>query len=197
MGGHLDPKEDHRRVASVARWTRAVVLIVWVVVGFYIVLGTWASPLMHSRKTVINVATLAPEGWAFFTRNPELPNTLVYKNNAGNWTTHTKKNASASAWFGLRRHLRKQDMEVAIVQGGIPAGAWVAMKLSGAELLRAGESLAAVTISNTARKPVLCGEFLLQQLAPVPWAWGRIRRPFSMPSRLARVEVVCEDGISS
>lgn len=84
-------------------------------------------------------------------------------------------------------------MELEIVQASIPRKSWREYKVSGQELQQLGNSLPAVIVRNTARLPVVCGDFVLHQRSPVPWVWSRITRPFSTRGQAVRVEVLCDE----
>ena len=40
-------------------------------------------------------------------------------------------------------------------------------------------------------EPTLCGEVVISEQKPVPWAWSKLEKPFSMPAKVLRMEVKC------
>jgi Sporulation delaying protein SdpA len=48
-----------------------------------------------------------------------------------------------------------------------------------------------VPVRNLARHPQLCGDVLVVERTPVPWAWAGSHRAVSMPLKYARLDVQC------
>jgi len=61
--------------------------------------------------------------------------------------------------------------------------------------LREGElpetAFPGVPVRNLAQHPQLCGDVLLLDRTPVPWAWAGTHRAVSMPVKYARLDVQC------
>ena len=140
----------------------------------------------------INTVALAPEGWAFFTRNPREAVVLVHKmRDIGRWERLSLANFTPGNLFGLRRSSRLLTTEMALLLRGIPSDRWVPCRASIPECL-AREKPATFTVEKkTPAVASLCGETVLQVVEPVPWAWSSSRDRIRMPSKILKLKVRC------
>jgi antimicrobial peptide system SdpA family protein len=170
---------------------RVILSFAWATIAIYVLIATTENPFNSSRLAVLNVVTIAPEGWGFFTKDPRLENTIVFKKSEGRWRLRTKRNAAPSTIFGLSRAERKADMETAALIGMLPKGAWRVTRLSDVNILKNAEGAGTNRLRNGARNPLVCGELVLVTRPPTPWAWSRQRRNVIMPSKFAHIAVQC------
>jgi antimicrobial peptide system SdpA family protein len=134
---------------------------------------------------------LAPQGWAFFTRDPrEEKQTLFARGADRAWRSALlAPHARLANTLGLNRRSRSQGVEAAMLMEHAPDEAYVECREApSACLLRLP---AGVKVRNASSHPTLCGAVAVVLQPPVPWAWLGTRRPVVMPSRILPLEVSC------
>ena len=144
------------------------------------------SPLRPPARRRLQLLALAPV-WGYFAA-PSQDRMELFRLREGAWVRADFPLSSPRNLFGLRR-------------GPVLHSPELRSLLSGATLrwsettLREGEvpetEAARVPIRNVARHPQLCGDLLLLERTPVPWAWAGAHRPVSMPARYAVLDVQC------
>ncbi len=132
----------------------------------------------------------APQGWAFFTKDPREQRAFLYQRLHGRWTDLKKApHAEPRNAFGLNRASRAQGVELALLMQSVPAAAW--RDCNGDPRACFSSAATAPAVRNVSPRPTVCGTVALVFQAPVPWAWAGSRRPVHMPSRYAVVEASC------
>lgn len=178
---------EHRRTLLV---TRGVLLVFWLGAITLVVRGIRDSPLRLSPKWVTNLVAITPEGWAFFTRDPQEQTQHVYRSTGANWVRAIPTNADARYLFGIKRTQRAHEMELGLLLGQVPPNRWI----PGRSTVRApaGHGFGpAVLVENRASRPTLCGDLLVQKRESMPWAWARSRETVGMPSRTVALRARC------
>ncbi|QYC40435.1 Sporulation-delaying protein SdpA [Nonomuraea coxensis DSM 45129] len=164
----------------------------WVAVIFYVVhtqLPSNAIRLPGQESARLTIITLTPQGWAFFTKSPREPQVGVWQRAAGGWRD-ARLGPHSEPWnaLGFNRRSRSQGLELGIMQTAVPADAW--RPCEGDDVSAClDRAPVAVTIRNTAPRPVHCGPVGLVQRDPLPWAWAGSETV--MPAKVARLEVSC------
>lgn len=111
-------------MSSRARALGAQVLLVGSVLGLFVLYSVHAAlppnvlelPLERS----VEPRKWAPQGWAFFTRNPREPRVLPFVAESGTWrSANLGPHAQARYAFGLDRKSRAQGVEVGLLMGGL------------------------------------------------------------------------------
>ncbi|HEY8040007.1 MAG TPA: SdpA family antimicrobial peptide system protein [Polyangiaceae bacterium] len=184
------PSRTHRRLGALllalgAAWAYAGVLAVRTR------LSANAIDSIEAPSTQVEVAgRLFPQGWRFFTRNPQESVITPYEAAPGGWASASiMPNSRASNLFGLDRRGRTQIPEVVGILSQMKSHAWV--DCTGAPLGCLDGAPLAGTVVNKAPAPSLCGEVAFVSQPPVPWAWARSGREVVMPSRVTRVRIRC------
>jgi antimicrobial peptide system SdpA family protein len=170
--------------------TRAVLGVCWLAVISFVLRGLHDSPMRIGMLNGLAVTAIVPQGWAFFTRDPQEASWLVYRPDGDRWVRALGTNSDAQYLFGLDRTQRAQEMELQSLLGQVPSSAWVSgrSKVSGPS---AGEIRRVVAVNNTAPRPSICGEVAVHKRETIPWAWSRSRATIAMPSTTARMHVRC------
>lgn len=172
------------------RCTAGVLIIVWSTFGaLVLVTAVPDSPLAPSMLARINLLTVMPQGWAFFTRDPREPTPVLYAHGSSGWTEVSLKHTSRTNAYGFRRIARIHGQELAALLSQVPAEAWTEVA-AGSDPVRV-HVLEHHFVQNPARRPDLCSSLLVVVREPVPWAWARARRHVFMPGRMVRLEVSC------
>jgi antimicrobial peptide system SdpA family protein len=161
------------------------------VLGAYAVHGSLeVNPitLPHENRSVMT--TLLPEGWKFFTRNPQEAQVRPYALRDGTWASASLlPNSRARNWLGIDRSGRAQGIEIGLLGESVPADAWVPCDEAPLECL--ARAPVGATFANKSPRPTLCGAVGFVAQPPVPWAWAHDADHLDMPSRVVRVEIQC------
>ena len=183
------------------RATQACLALLWTAALVPVLLGSLPdSPLRPSLGFRQDVIALAPQGWAFFTRDPREPVDRVYaRPGAGpsigpEWVQVTYTNSSRRNWLGLKRDARALNVELASLLAEVDPAQWSDCPDRLETCLR-DRDVPAVAVVNRSRTRALCGDLLVERRPPAPWAWSRAKRPVLLASRIARLDVRCgHDG---
>src|SRR6185436_17127762 len=88
------------------------------------------NPISLPYEKGVSVALFVPEGWKFFTRNPQeaLPLAFV-RGGDGRWRPASPgPNAAPENRFGLSRAGRARGVETGLLLEGVQKGAWMDCK---------------------------------------------------------------------
>ena len=137
------------------------------------------------------VMSLIPEGWGFFTKSPRDPEMQVaVLHNGKLQKLNIVSSFNIQYAFGFNRQSRAQGLELdGLLSRLETASLWhdCQQNVSDcAQTLQVQKRLV-----NSAQFPTLCGDLVLYQSRPIPWAYRNIKPTLNMPSRQTRVEVVC------
>lgn len=136
------------------------------------------------------VVALAPQGWGFFTRNPQGPEPTMLRREVDGWSpAGPGRNAEPSNLFGFRRIPRARGVELGLLAHELKDSAWHECKEAPAVCVE--QLPVSAVIPNESPVPLYCGELALVRQEPVPWAWSHTPTPVVMPSFVARIEVQC------
>jgi antimicrobial peptide system SdpA family protein len=171
-----------------------VVGTMWAVLIGYVVhvqLPTNVIVLPFEQELHLAAVVFAPEGWAFFTKNPREPVLIPYTmDTAGMW-----RSAAVGAYddpphlFGASRSPRAQGVEMGLLSSQISPTAWgTCDERIETCLARAASWFVA---GNPSPQPTLCGKVALVRQEPLPWAWASARAETTMPSTFVLVDSRC------
>lgn len=179
---------------------RALALLLWLPVVGWLVSTNSVLSLPHSvwrsatdPLVVEDMRRVLPQGWAFFTRDPQEPQTHVYVHGGDDWEAipHPAPNAVRSL-FGINRSARFYDHEVGMVMAAVPLDEWVDCGSGDhVQCLRSLTPVPDLVVDNSFDPPQLCGTLGLVQQEPIPWAWREDAESVQMPLAAAVVEVSC------
>ena len=169
----------------------AALVVVWAVLIVYVVYPVLPySSLRLPGARALNTLVWAPQGWAFFTRNPREEKQFVYGRGPGGWRpVLLAPHARLRNTLGLDRKSRAQGVEMALLVAGPPADAWVPCEgpvPACLERLPRG-----VPVRSGVPNPTMCGAVAVVLREPVPWAWLKADEPIEMPSSILPLEVAC------
>ena len=132
----------------------------------------------------------APEGWAFFTRDPREEKQTVYIKRDSEWRSALlAPHGRLFNIVGLRRKSRSQGVELALLMNGLPANLWQPCTASLQQCL--AQLPRGQAVHNISPAPTMCGTIAVVLQKPVPWAWAGSSRPVTMPCRILALEVSC------
>lgn len=148
------------------------------------------NPLGPSPLGRQQLLSIFPQGWAFFTRDPQEPRVRLYEQGEGTWHHVEQRNAAWRYLAGLDRSARMRSVELAGIVLRVPPASWRTC----AQALRScanSDSLVEVSVRNSLPRPHICGSIILEERPPVPWAWARLRDHTFMKGRIAKLQVAC------
>jgi antimicrobial peptide system SdpA family protein len=170
-------------VCLTASWSILIMYIVHSALPF--------NPIHLPLEGALRVRYFAPEGWAFFTRDPREERFKAFvRTRDGVWSDAlTSPHSRAANLFGLNRRSTAQGIEIGLLLTEIPEKAWQGCRGEISDCLPA--LAVSNSIQNVSPQPTLCGDVGISAQKPVPWAWSRSRTKIIMPSRLLRLKVLC------
>ena len=146
------------------------------------------SPLRPTATRRLKMLAIAPQSWGFFS-GPRSEELEVFRLSNGSWTRIDVPLGSAANLFGLRRATANHGAEIRTLQE--QAGThWSTAALSRDQLPEEADP-SPTPVQNLARHPHLCGELLLVERPPTPWAWSRSSARAALNTRFAHLSVRC------
>jgi antimicrobial peptide system SdpA family protein len=181
---------------TLTRLGLALVLVATVWLAIIVVVAHRSLPHNPVRLPVGTVVlqfigATAPQGWAFFTRNPREPTTLMYRRAPdGQWKKASIGPTSRPAYlFGLDRSARAQALEMGWIFQNMTFEEWVPCDEIPEQCLQRFQIQHSIT--NEIPSPTLCGAIGFARVPPVPWAWRRSLETITMPSKVVAVQMSC------
>ena len=145
------------------------------------------SPLRPPAAQRLHVLGVAPQFWGYFAA-PLQDRFELFRLRNGAWVKADFPLSSPRNLFGLRRGPVLHGSELRSLLSNAPLH-WEEATVRDGELPEAAAP--GVPVRNLARHPQLCGDVLVLERTPVPWAWAASHRPVSMPAKYARMDVQC------
>ena len=141
-------------------------------------------------ESKVDLRIVAPQGWAFFTRDAEEEQLTTYALRDGTWQPlNAEPNASVANLFGVSRRGRARSNEAGTLLQTISRGDWTDCSMALNDCFNASHTSSHVR--NAIPEPALCGDVGFVLRRPVPWAWASSKKPVVMPARVVRMEVRC------
>ncbi|MGW2473199.1 SdpA family antimicrobial peptide system protein [Streptomyces sp. NPDC001665] len=141
-------------------------------------------PGQESAKPV--AVTLAPQGWAFFTKSARSPEFEPFRWTGSAWATASLGRHSE---HGFDRVSRSQGIETALLlheAGKMAPISCAATSLRGCLT----KARAAVEVTNRTPNPTLCGRIAVIEQRPTPFAWRGLLPPRT-PKDAFLLDVAC------
>ncbi|MFJ3705175.1 MULTISPECIES: SdpA family antimicrobial peptide system protein [Streptomyces] len=142
-------------------------------------------PGQQSVKPV--AVTVAPQGWAFFTKSARSPEFEPFHLDGSTWTSASLGRHSE---HGFDRASRSQGIETALLLH--EAGKTTRTDCgpsSVQECLKKARTVTAVT--NRTPDPTLCGRTAVIEQKPTPWAWRDLLPDTRTPETVILLDVSC------
>ncbi len=143
-----------------------------------------------NKSEALTLRSLFPEGFGFFSRNPQEEFPLLYKEINDSIVLLTKTNSSAVNLFGLKRTQRSIFVELGSIVNEISDEEW-SKCTSSLNDCKNSKTIKIFEILNKNQKANLCGTYFVSTKKPIPWAW---RNTFKgeMPQRFVKLIIRCE-----
>ncbi len=167
--------------------------MIWLMAMVYIARSSLSYSVLNlpfdSRANRAVVRSFFPEGFGFFTRDPQEARLYIYKLENGQIIPLSRPNATFGHLFGISRKGRAQNIELGQLLGQLQKMPWRECKNSLAECV--SPEWPENKIKNHNIYPLLCGDIIIQVKKPIPWAWHRDFKA-QMPSEIIKVTILCD-----
>ncbi|PYY32398.1 SdpA family antimicrobial peptide system protein [Curtobacterium sp. MCBD17_030] len=168
--------------------------IVGLTLAFYVMQGAVSftpAVVPPARNDVVHLTRqIAPQGWAFFTKDAQSAYIVPFEVSRGGLIDRSIAVGASAQWaFGFNRAGRSQGAEIATFLHGVGQRAWTNC---GTDETCYAEADAAkpLRVKNPRMEPTLCGRVLLVAQKPVPWEW-RFLRATPLPQEAILLDVAC------
>ncbi|MBW8686392.1 SdpA family antimicrobial peptide system protein [Chitinophaga rhizophila] len=174
---------------------RALLLVIAAVAAAIIVMiainALPESAINRNETSRVNMVSLAPQGWAFFTRNAREEKYFIYQQQPdSSWQLASVPGASLRYLFGLNRKGRASSLELKGLVGQTTDSMWVnTNKKIEAFFSATATPLPVYAVKNRCPDPVFTGNILIQKRQLVPWAWANLNREVIMSSKVVKLYV--------
>jgi antimicrobial peptide system SdpA family protein len=150
------------------------------------------NPIQVPGEKSIGITSWFPQGWRFFTRDPQEATTDVYiRSDDGAWKPLPIGPASSPSFlFGLDRTPRAQSIELGMLITSVDSDDYEACDSDPQTCLERVKPRVQL-LQNQSPRPTMCGELGIVRQKPVPWAWARSAASLEMPSKIIRIRVKC------
>lgn len=140
----------------------------------------------------VRLIDIAPEGWAFFTRNPKEENAMLYRLDVKKGLVKASDIAGAFKNFmGLDRHERLMWKEFSGFSRYIKPENYVRINGDIYSNKTMIDTMIAYKVPNDAKYPLLSGTYIIKQAMPVPWAWAKLPGVNEMvETKILKIDVV-------
>lgn len=147
------------------------------------------NPLTPSKAFKVDISLLAPQGWAFFTRNAREPNLYIYTKNENNklQLLDFQKNTNSANLFGLSRSARTLSVEIGEILKQVDTSNW--SKNNTGDLKKEFNKSKTIGVTNRAIHPKLKDTLFLEYREKTPWAWAKSYDEIKMPSKTLKLYV--------
>lgn len=165
------------------------VVAFWSVIVAYVLHAVIPSnPIRLPKEDLIAAKVWAPQGWAFFTRNPKGPVLKAFALKQGSWRLiQLPRNGSGENLLGFSRRARALGIELGLVTSFVHESEWFDCETDPADCL--AQISRSKKVKNRVSEPRLCGEIGIVFQEPLPWAWAA--KEITMPSKISRLSVRC------
>ncbi|MFF7636960.1 SdpA family antimicrobial peptide system protein [Kitasatospora sp. NPDC008050] len=183
-----ESRAARRRLALFA--TSSAVLFSFLVLSVFYTLPSNALSSRHSKgaRTLFN--TLAPQDWAFFTRNPETVQLGVYAFDGTSARSLMRTpQGNPSNFFGLSREQRAQGPEIGYVNA--ETNDWTDCAGLLDSCLHSASGTPAQRVRNTSPIPTVCGDAYLTEEKTVPWEYRNLVAYRKRVVKIAHLDVTC------
>jgi len=180
---------DHRNV--IYHGVKVALVLFWGGVIVYVaVVSASESPYIPTKSVKINLMAVSPQGWEFFTRDPREPERHVFRRNVETWEEIDRANFSSRNLFGIKRTSILEQVEIKSMMSQVADSAWVSCDGTLSECINE-KKLRITSVQNNSQMGLLCGDHVIQDRRPVPWAWSGDAEPSMIPSKVVRLSISC------
>ncbi len=164
------------------------------VISVYAILPTNVLSTDKMRDAAPHVNTVWPQGWAFFSLDPDLPDYGIYQESSTGVYDDllTTPNVRPENLYGLSRSGRAQGPEYAMLTNQLPDDRWHECDSGREECMSEISSEDPITLENNAPAPTICGDAVFTSERPSPWAYRDLTDEHFRLEQGIHVTVTCE-----
>ncbi|WP_051196437.1 SdpA family antimicrobial peptide system protein [Jonesia quinghaiensis] len=193
-------KEDHDRTERERRQNHAAAETTFRVSSIFFVAFVTLTVLVQLPTTVLGPVpddtrrvwtALYPQGWQFFTKDPDDAEVTVFSVDGEAVTSASAfPNSDAKNMFGFKRAQRAQGPEVATLIREVEE--WTKCDSIGGDcVLHVALDGEAQSVVNPSDVPTVCGRVIVVMTIPVPWEYRDLFTGYRIDDQAAMLEVGC------
>lgn len=174
--------------------TAAALMFLWGLGGYLVIISSTSFNVMHANQAMtLSTQSIFPQGWAFFTKDPNEPGLMVYIRFEDQWELSESGPSSSPQYFkGWQRTARTLGWELSLLANQVPVESWLYCPARVELCLDSLEHSRSINrASNLLASPNICSDVVFVLQRPLPWAWHRTSSESAMPSRVSRLQVSC------
>ena len=174
--------------------------LIFLILGLIVVIGAFYvihtsltfNPIRLPFEKQIQIGLFMPQGWGFFTRDPQESQYTFFQQRSGQWrAVLNKANANWTNSFGWSRESDALDAEWYQLLSDVNKKLeWVSCKKNVILENCFAKTQPIVTI-NHHHKAHWCGTLGVMSNKPVPWAWAQSRKTIVMPRQVITLRAIC------
>jgi hypothetical protein len=166
---------------------KKIIIIFWIFMITIIFISSLKTQVVLSEKLKMELNTLFPEGWSFFTRNPRESLLEVYKIENNRLVYLPLSNSSKENLYGFSRKSRVKGFEASIIVSDIPTKLWTEdVGRNYANHLYDKAIEVKLKKSNNYFKN---GFYLFIVRKPIPWAWANRNQEKFTPYSFVKINL--------
>ena len=148
------------------------------------------ATITMSKISKIQTVSIFPEGWAFFTKDPQEEDYLLFQvdEQTGNFVNVISPTSSPENAFGLNRVSRLQSQELGSGIHHIRDSSWADIKGDLTANILLIREMKPVAIPIRSQRPYFEGTYILQKIRPIPWAWAKSFNEKNRKSKICKIE---------
>lgn len=147
------------------------------------------TPQLYNKENRF-FKSIFPEGFSFFTRNPREPQVIIYTRD--DQKEVIERSNSITYYFGFSRYGRALSIELSTIWETVRHQKWLDCYIGNEQCFN-DKILPFYVIENSSPSPLLCGEYYLKIVEPIPWAWAQSfkKNNKTMPCKAIRLSIKC------
>jgi antimicrobial peptide system SdpA family protein len=153
-----------------------------------VITGLGATPVSPTKDSQVVLASILPQGWGFFSKDPRDPIMGLYAADEESseilWPTMRTDNI-----FGLYRKGRSQGVEMGGLFTKVKEEEW--SECESGDLNSCKKKAQEVVLENDTPSPLLCGTYYFTQEETVPWSYFKYSESDSKITQIVKGEVSC------
>jgi antimicrobial peptide system SdpA family protein len=188
----MEKVKNQKKGRFYLKYKFSITLILCSFFSFTLIAGTViaalpTNPLSFSPDSTNKIKAVYYQGWGFFsksTRDPMLNAIPLENEESLSWPNNRVKNL-----FGVSRLGRSQGIEFGSIIAQVQPSEYTECKQNVKDCF--DEIEVTKIIENPNKNPRICGLWGVSNTEPVPWAWGKSKNKVVMPSKIAKVKIIC------
>jgi antimicrobial peptide system SdpA family protein len=166
--------------------------IFWTVCLLFVFLTSMPfNPSNLSSQRDFKIRWLAPQGWGFFTRNPQEESDEVYIFQKSNtWIKTSTSQVSLNNFFGINRKIRHEYFELSKLLDTIPKEKWISIKSNQKVIFDTLSIADTIRYKQFMNHRMLDSVVVITRANPLPWAWSSQYATVTPPTRVLKLRII-------